>query len=71
MFLEARRMPGAMHYFRRLNDADVLYCLTTDNPAFNGRYSQAKYELALKYDLINFQRPGDCQQNAFPHAFCS
>jgi len=46
MFLEARRMPGAMHYFRRLNDADVLYCLTPDNPAFNGRYSQAKYELA-------------------------
>jgi adenosine deaminase len=53
----------------RLNEADVPYCLTTDNPAFNGRYLQAEYELALEYDLLDFQRLGRCQQNAFAHAF--
>jgi adenosine deaminase len=54
---------------RRLDEAGVPYCLTTDNPAFNGRYLQAEYELALEYDLINFQRLGRCQQNAFAYAF--
>lgn len=54
---------------RRLDDADAPYCLTTDNPAFNGRYLQAEYELALEYDLIDFQGLGRCQRNAFAHAF--
>jgi adenosine deaminase len=54
---------------RRLDDADVPYCLTTDNPAFNGRYLQAEYEMALEYDLIDFQRLGRCQWNAFAYAF--
>jgi adenosine deaminase len=53
----------------RLDDAGVPYCLTTDNPAFNGRYLQAEYELALEYDLIDFQRLGHCQRNAFAYAF--
>jgi adenosine deaminase len=54
---------------RRLDESGVPYCLTTDNPAFNGRYLQAEYELALEYDLIDFQRLGRCQQNAFAYAF--
>lgn len=32
---------------RRLNAADVPYCLTTDNPAFNGRYWQADMKWTL------------------------
>jgi len=32
---------------RRLNAADVPYCLTTDHPAFNGRYLQAEYEMSV------------------------
>lgn len=54
---------------RRLDEAGLPYCLTTDNPAFNGRYLQAEYELALEYDLIDFQRLGHCQRNAFAYAF--
>ncbi|NOT53618.1 MAG: adenosine deaminase [Deltaproteobacteria bacterium] len=54
---------------RRLDDADVPYCFATDNPAFNGRYLQAEYELALEYDLINFQGLARCQWNAFAYAF--
>jgi adenosine deaminase len=54
---------------RRLDEAGVPYCLTTDNPAFNGRFLQAEYELALEYDLIDFQRLGRCQRNAFAYAF--
>jgi adenosine deaminase len=54
---------------RRLDDADVSYCFATDNPAFNGRYLQSEYELALEYDLINFQGLARCQWNAFAHAF--
>jgi adenosine deaminase len=54
---------------RRLDEAGVPYCLTTDNPAFNGRYLQAEYELALEYDLIDFQRLGRCQRHAFAYAF--
>jgi adenosine deaminase len=53
----------------RLDEAGVPYCLTTDNPAFNGRYLQAEYELALEYDLIDFERLGLCQRNAFAYAF--
>lgn len=55
---------------RRLDDADVPYCLTTDNPAFNGRYLQAEaeYEMDLEYDLIDFQRLGRCRWNAFAYA---
>lgn len=53
----------------RLDDAGVPYCLTTDNPAFNGRYLQAEYELALECDLIDFQRLSRCQRNAFAYAF--
>jgi hypothetical protein len=30
---------------------------------------QAEYELALEYDLIDFQGLGRCQRNAFAHAF--
>ena len=37
---------------RRLDDADVPYCSTTDNPGFNSRYLQAEYEMALDYDLL-------------------
>jgi adenosine deaminase len=54
---------------RRLDDAGVPYCLATDNPAFNGRYLQAEYELALERDLINFQGLVRCQRNAFAYAF--
>jgi adenosine deaminase len=53
---------------RWLDDADVPYCLTTDNPAFNGRYLQAEYELDLEYDLIDFQRLGRCRWNTFAYA---
>jgi adenosine deaminase len=54
---------------RRLDDAAVPYCFATDNPAFNGRYLQAEHELALEYDLINFQGLARCQWNAFAYAF--
>jgi adenosine deaminase len=54
---------------RRLDEAGVPYCLATDNPAFNGRYLQAEYELALERDLINFQGLGRCQRHAFAYAF--
>jgi adenosine deaminase len=54
---------------RRLDDADVLYCLTTDNPAFNGRYLQAEYGMDLEYDLIDFRRLGRCQRKAFAYVF--
>jgi adenosine deaminase len=54
---------------RRLDGAGVPYCFATDNPAFNGRYLQAEYELALEYDLINFQGLARCQWNAFAYAF--
>jgi adenosine deaminase len=54
---------------RRLDDAGVPYCLATDNPAFNGRYLQAEYELALERDLINFPGLVRCQRNAFAAAF--
>ena len=54
---------------RRLDDAGVPYCLATDNPAFNGRYLQAEYELALERDLIDFQGLVRCQRNAFAYAF--
>jgi adenosine deaminase len=53
----------------RLNEAGVPYCLATDNPAFNGRYLQAEYELALERDLIDFQGLGRCQRHAFAYAF--
>ncbi|MGE0821896.1 MAG: adenosine deaminase [Candidatus Binatia bacterium] len=53
----------------RLDEADVPYCFATDNPAFNGRYLQAEHELALEYDLIDFQRLARCQRNAFRYAF--
>src|SRR6185369_18071512 len=36
---------------RRLDAADVDYCLCTDNPAFNGRYLQGEHEVALDNDL--------------------
>ncbi len=54
---------------RRLDEAGVPYCLATDNPAFNGRYLQTEYELALDYDLINFQGLARCQRAAFAYAF--
>jgi adenosine deaminase len=54
---------------RRLDEAGVPYCLATDNPAFNGRYLQAEYELALERDLIDFERLVLCQRNAFAYAF--
>jgi len=54
---------------RRLDDADVSYCLTTDNTAFNGRYLQAEYEMGLEYHPIDLQRLGRCQRNAFVYAF--
>jgi adenosine deaminase len=53
----------------RLDGADIPYCLATDNPAFNGCYLQAEYELALERDLIDFQRLVRCQRNAFAYAF--
>jgi adenosine deaminase len=53
---------------RRLDAADVPYRLTTDNPAVNGRYLQAEYEMDLEYDLIDFQRLGRCRWNAFAYA---
>jgi adenosine deaminase len=54
---------------RRLDEADIDYCLCTDNPAFNGRYLQAEHEVALENDLIDFNGLVRCQQNAFKHAF--
>jgi adenosine deaminase len=53
----------------RLDEAGVPYCFATDNPAFNGRYLQAEYELALNHDLIDFRTFVRCRRNAFAHAF--
>ncbi len=54
---------------RLLDDANIDYCLCTDNPAFNGRYLQAEHEIALDSDLIDFSGLVRCQRNAFQHAF--
>jgi adenosine deaminase len=53
----------------RLDEAGVPYCFATDNPAFNGRYLQAEYELALNHDVIDFRTFIRCRRNAFAHAF--
>ena len=42
-----------------------VHCFATDNPAFNGRYLQAEYELALNHDVIDFRTFVRCRRNAF------
>jgi adenosine deaminase len=53
----------------RLDEAGVPYCFATDNPAFNGRYLQAEYELALNHDVIDFRTFVRCRRTAFANAF--
>ena len=71
-------LPASRHLYRphpvgevtrRLDEAEIDFCLCTDNPAFNGRYLQAEHEVALENDLIDFSGLVRCQQNAFKHAF--